>query len=130
VTNAMKRLGMEEGVPIESRWSRAPSTKAQKKVEGLPLRDGASRCSSTTRVMDQQRKTIYGVRQEVLADQELREKVRGDDRETSCAAWRRPCRATREVRALVPALLRVELGRGAARTATGEERDPSGALAR
>ena len=74
VTNAMKSLGMEEGVPIESPMVGRAIAKAQKKVEDYHFEVRKS-LLEYDEVMDQQRKTIYGVRQEVLADKELREKV-------------------------------------------------------
>jgi preprotein translocase subunit SecA len=74
VTNAMKRLGMEEGVPIESPMVTRAIAKAQKKVEDYHFEIRKS-LLEYDEVMDQQRKTVYGVRQEVLADKELREKV-------------------------------------------------------
>ncbi len=74
VTNAMKSLGMEEGVPIESPMVSRAIAKAQKKVEDYHFEVRKS-LLEYDEVMDQQRKTIYGVRQEVLADKELREKV-------------------------------------------------------
>jgi len=74
VTNAMKSLGMEEGVPIESQMVGRAIAKAQKKVEDYHFEVRKS-LLEYDEVMDQQRKTIYGVRQEVLADKELREKV-------------------------------------------------------
>jgi len=74
VTNAMKRLGMEEGVPIESPMVTRAIAKAQKKVEDYHFEVRKS-LLEYDEVMDQQRKTVYGVRQEVLADKELREKV-------------------------------------------------------
>jgi len=74
VTNAMKRLGMEEGVPIESPMVGRAIAKAQKKVEDYHFEIRKS-LLEYDEVMDQQRKTIYKVRQEVLGDHELREKV-------------------------------------------------------
>src|SRR5262245_6397613 len=74
VTNAMKRLGMEEGVPIESPMVTRAIAKAQKKVEDYHFEIRKS-LLEYDEVMDQQRKTIYGQRQEILADKELREKV-------------------------------------------------------
>jgi preprotein translocase subunit SecA len=74
VTNAMKRLGMEEGVPIESAMVGRAIAKAQKKVEDYHF-EIRKNLIEYDEVMDQQRKTVYGVRQEVLEDKELREKV-------------------------------------------------------
>ncbi|HED65850.1 MAG TPA: preprotein translocase subunit SecA [Planctomycetes bacterium] len=74
VTNAMKRLGMEEGVPIESPMVTRAIEKAQKKVEDYHFEIRKS-LLEYDEVMDAQRKTIYKVRQEVLEGVELREKV-------------------------------------------------------
>ena len=74
VKNFMQRLGMEEGVPIESRMVTRAIEKAQKKVEDYNFEVRKS-LLEYDEVMDQQRKTIYGVRQEVLEQQGLREKV-------------------------------------------------------
>jgi len=74
VTNAMKSLGMEEDVPIESAMVGRAIAKAQKKVEDYHFEMRKS-LLEYDEVMDSQRKTIYGVRQEVLANKELREKV-------------------------------------------------------
>jgi len=74
VTNAMKRLGMEEGVPIESPMVTRAIAKAQKKVEDYHF-EARKSLLEYDEVMDQQRKTVYKVRREVLEDSELREKV-------------------------------------------------------
>ena len=74
VTNAMKRLGMEEGVPIESGMVMRAIEKAQKKVEDYHF-EIRKNLLEYDEVMDSQRKTIYQVRQEVLESVELREKT-------------------------------------------------------
>jgi preprotein translocase subunit SecA len=74
VTNAMERLGMSEGVPIESGMVTRAIEKAQKKVEDYHFEIRKS-LLEYDEVMDKQRKTIYGVRQEVLEGVELKEKV-------------------------------------------------------
>ncbi|MSR61482.1 MAG: preprotein translocase subunit SecA [Planctomycetes bacterium] len=73
VTNAMKRLGMEEGVPIESPMVTRAIAKAQKKVEDYHF-EVRKQLLEYDEVMDQQRKTIYSIRQDVLADIGLRER--------------------------------------------------------
>jgi preprotein translocase subunit SecA len=128
VTNAMKSLGMEEGVPIESPMVSRAIAKAQKKVEDYHFEMRKS-LLEYDEVMDSQRKTIYGVRQEVLADKELREKVvamvtnvvqrmagtfRGDA--AKFAHW-------------FQRFFGVELMQSAALAATGEEPDTKDALA-
>jgi preprotein translocase subunit SecA len=74
VNNAMGKLGMDEGTPIESRMVSRAIQRAQKKVEDYNFEIRKS-LLEYDEVMDQQRKTIYGVRQEVLAGVELREKA-------------------------------------------------------
>jgi preprotein translocase subunit SecA len=74
VTNAMEKLGMKEGVPIESPMVTRAIEKAQKKVEDYYFEIRKS-LLEYDEVMDQQRKTIYGVRQEVLQNEGLKEKV-------------------------------------------------------
>jgi preprotein translocase subunit SecA len=74
VTNAMERLGMSEGVPIESPMVGRAIQKAQKKVEDYYFEIRKS-LLEYDEVMDEQRKTVYGVRQDVLEGKELREKL-------------------------------------------------------
>ena len=74
VTNAMERLGMKEGVPIESPMVTRAIERAQKKVEDYHFEIRKS-LLEYDEVMDEQRKTIYGVRQEVLESKGLKEKV-------------------------------------------------------
>jgi preprotein translocase subunit SecA len=74
VTNAMERLGMAEGVPIESGMVSRAIARAQKKVEDRNF-EVRKNLLEYDEVMDQQRKTIYGVRQEVLESIGLKEKV-------------------------------------------------------
>ncbi|MEX1024167.1 MAG: preprotein translocase subunit SecA [Planctomycetota bacterium] len=75
VTNAMEKLGMSEGVPIESPMVGRAIEKAQKKVEDYHF-EMRKQLLEYDEVMDEQRKSIYSVRQEVLEDKGLREKVR------------------------------------------------------
>ncbi len=65
VTNAMKRLGMGEDVPIESGMVTRAIERAQKKVEERNFEIRKS-LLEYDEVMNQQRKVIYGVRQDVL----------------------------------------------------------------
>jgi preprotein translocase subunit SecA len=74
VTNAMEKLGMSEGVPIESPMVSRAIQKAQKKVEDYYFEMRKS-LLEYDEVMDEQRKTVYRVRQEVMEGKELREKV-------------------------------------------------------
>ncbi len=74
VTNAMERLGMKEGIPIESRMVTRAIERAQRKVEDYNFEIRRSLLEYDD-VMDQQRKTIYTVRQDVLEMRDLRPKV-------------------------------------------------------
>ncbi len=74
VTNAMEKLGMSEGVPIESPMVTRAIEKAQRKVEDYYF-EMRKQLLEYDEVMDEQRKTVYSVRQEVLEGTELREKV-------------------------------------------------------
>jgi preprotein translocase subunit SecA len=75
VTNAMQRLGMTEGVPIESPMVTRAVEKAQKKVEDYYF-EIRKNLLEYDEVMDEQRKTVYRVRQEVLRGEGLADKVR------------------------------------------------------
>ena len=75
VTNAMERLGMTEGQRIESPMVTRAIARAQKKVEDRNFEIRKS-LLEYDEVMDSQRKTIYGTRQEVLEGVDLREKFR------------------------------------------------------
>ncbi|MFT7540771.1 MAG: preprotein translocase subunit SecA [Gammaproteobacteria bacterium] len=74
VTNAMEKLGMKEGVPIESPMVARAIEKAQRKVEDYYF-EMRKNLLEYDEVMDEQRKTIYSVRQESLEGVEVREKV-------------------------------------------------------
>jgi preprotein translocase subunit SecA len=76
VKNAMERLGMSEGQQIESGMVTRAIERAQKKVEEYNFEIRKS-LLEYDEVMDSQRKTIYSMRQEVLAGKELRPKIEG-----------------------------------------------------
>ena len=65
ITGLMERLGMEEDVPIEHRMVNAPIENAQKKVEGHNF-DIRKNLLEYDDVMNQQRKTIYALRRQIL----------------------------------------------------------------
>ncbi|ACY17725.1 preprotein translocase subunit SecA [Haliangium ochraceum] len=65
VTRWMERLGMEEDVPIESGMVTRAIEKAQKQVEGRNF-DMRKNLLEYDDVMNQQRKTIYGLRRQIL----------------------------------------------------------------
>ncbi len=74
VTNAMEKLGMSEGQEIESGMVSRAIARAQKKVEDRNFEVRKS-LLEYDEVMNQQRKTIYGVRQDVLETKGLKEKI-------------------------------------------------------
>jgi preprotein translocase subunit SecA len=74
VTRAMEKLGMTEGQEIESGMVTRAIAKAQKKVEDRNF-EIRKNLLEYDEVMDQQRKEVYGTRQDVLENVELKEKV-------------------------------------------------------
>ncbi|MEZ6004480.1 MAG: preprotein translocase subunit SecA [Planctomycetota bacterium] len=72
--NMMERLGMTEGQAIESKMVSNAIARAQRKVEDRNF-EIRKNLLEYDEVMDSQRKTIYGVRQEVLEGVGLKEKV-------------------------------------------------------
>jgi preprotein translocase subunit SecA len=65
ITGLMERLGMEEDVPIEHPWINKSIEGAQKKVEGHNF-DIRKNLLEYDDVMNQQRKTIYSLRRQIL----------------------------------------------------------------
>jgi preprotein translocase subunit SecA len=65
MTGLMERLGLEEDVPIESPMVTRSIEGAQKKVEGRNF-DQRKNVLEYDDVMNQQRKTIYGLRRQIL----------------------------------------------------------------
>ena len=70
----MERLGMEEGVPIEHKWVTRSISNAQKRVEGqnFEIRKNLLEYDD---VMNLQRKSIYSLRRQVLAGENMREQI-------------------------------------------------------
>jgi preprotein translocase subunit SecA len=96
VSSIMQRLGMEEGVPIESRLVSKRIEAAQKHVEAqnFTIRKHLLEYDD---VMNQQRKTIYGLRRKFLEEPEqkeyllnLSEDVIADLVEKHCSASQEP----------------------------------------
>ncbi|RMH35935.1 MAG: preprotein translocase subunit SecA [Deltaproteobacteria bacterium] len=65
MTGLMERLGMEEDTPIEHKWVTKAIENAQKKVEGQHF-DTRKNLLEYDDVMNQQRKTIYTLRTQIL----------------------------------------------------------------
>ncbi|MBI4816172.1 MAG: preprotein translocase subunit SecA [Deltaproteobacteria bacterium] len=70
----MDRMGMEDGVPIESRMVSRSIEGAQKRVEGHNF-DIRKNLIEYDDVMNQQRKAIYGLRRKVLGVEDMTEEV-------------------------------------------------------
>ncbi len=65
LSGLMKRLGMEEGVPIEHRWVTNSIERAQSQVEGRNF-DTRKHLLQYDDVMNKQREEIYSLRKEIL----------------------------------------------------------------
>lgn len=74
IASIMDRLGMEEGTPIENRMVTKAIENAQKKVEAHNF-DIRKHLLEYDDVMNKQRMEIYSYRKEVLAGENLKEKV-------------------------------------------------------
>jgi preprotein translocase subunit SecA len=70
----MKRLGMEEGVPIEHRWVTKSIVRAQGQVEGRNF-DTRKHLLEYDDVMNKQREEIYRLRKEILTGKLSRDYV-------------------------------------------------------
>jgi preprotein translocase subunit SecA len=75
VTNFMEKLGMKEGVPIESGMVSRAIQRAQKKVEEYYF-EIRKNLIEYDEVMDEQRKRIYSARQDVLQNIGIEERVK------------------------------------------------------
>ncbi|MGB5038881.1 MAG: preprotein translocase subunit SecA [Blastocatellia bacterium] len=76
VRSLMKSLGMDEGVPIESKMVSRRVEGAQKSVEGRNF-DQRKRTVEYDDVMNKQRETIYTMRRQLLEGSDQREKILG-----------------------------------------------------
>ncbi|MFI5180335.1 MAG: preprotein translocase subunit SecA [Thermoanaerobaculia bacterium] len=65
LSGLMKRLGMEEGIPIEHRWVTNSIERAQSQVEGRNF-DTRKHLLQYDDVMNKQREEIYALRKEIL----------------------------------------------------------------
>ena len=74
LSGLMKRLGMEEGVPIEHRWVTKSIVRAQGQVEGRNF-DTRKHLLEYDDVMNKQREEIYRLRKEILTGKLSREYV-------------------------------------------------------
>ena len=74
LSGLMKRLGMEEGVPIEHRWVTKSIERAQRQVEGRNF-DTRKHLLEYDDVMNKQREEIYRLRKEILTGKLARDYV-------------------------------------------------------
>jgi preprotein translocase subunit SecA len=74
--NIMRRLGMEEGVPIEHRMVSRSIERAQKQVEGRNF-ETRKHLLEYDDVMNRQREEIYGMRREILRGEQGRDHILG-----------------------------------------------------
>ncbi|HUX11044.1 MAG TPA: SEC-C metal-binding domain-containing protein, partial [Terriglobia bacterium] len=75
ISKIMHRLGMEEGVPIESKLISKRIEAAQKAVEGQNF-ESRKHLLEYDDVMNKQRETIYGLRKQLLQGDDQREYLR------------------------------------------------------
>ncbi len=75
ISNIMHRLGMEEGIPIESRLITKRIEAAQKAVEGQNF-ESRKHLLEYDDVMNRQREAIYGLRRQLLEGADQREYMR------------------------------------------------------
>src|SRR5687767_10664454 len=73
----MQRLGMEEGVAIESKMVSKRIAAAQKSVEGRNF-ESRKHLLEYDDVMNKQRETIYGLRRQLMEEPDQREYLMGD----------------------------------------------------
>src|SRR5262249_21229214 len=76
ISGIMQRLGMEEGVPIESRFVSKQIENAQKRVEGQNF-GYRKHVLEYDDVMNKQREAIYGLRKQLLEGDDQKEYLMG-----------------------------------------------------
>jgi len=76
ISGIMQRLGMEEGVPIESRFVSKQIENAQKRVEGQNF-GYRKHVLEYDDVMNKQREAIYGLRRQLLEGEDQKEYLMG-----------------------------------------------------
>ena len=74
ISNIMQKLGMEEGVPIESKMVSKQIESAQKRVEGQNF-SARKHVLEYDDVMNKQREAIYGLRKQLLEESDQQEYV-------------------------------------------------------
>ncbi|HSU87826.1 MAG TPA: preprotein translocase subunit SecA, partial [Terriglobia bacterium] len=76
ISGIMQRLGMEEGVPIESRFVSKQIENAQKRVEGQNF-SYRKHVLEYDDVMNKQREAVYGLRRQLLENEDQKEYLMG-----------------------------------------------------
>jgi preprotein translocase subunit SecA len=76
ISGIMQRLGMEEGIPIESRFVSKQIESAQKRVEGQNF-GYRKHVLEYDDVMNKQREAIYGLRRQLLEGEDQKEYLMG-----------------------------------------------------
>ena len=76
ISGIMQRLGMEEGVPIESKFVSKQIENAQKRVEGQNF-SYRKHVLEYDDVMNKQREAVYGLRKQLLEGQDQKEYLMG-----------------------------------------------------
>ena len=76
ISGIMQRLGMEEGVPIESRFVSKQIENAQKRVEGQNF-GYRKHVLEYDDVMNKQRQAVYGLRRQLLEGEDQKEYLMG-----------------------------------------------------
>jgi preprotein translocase subunit SecA len=91
ISGIMQRLGMEEGVPIESRFVSKQIENAQKRVEGQNF-GYRKHVLEYDDVMNKQREAVYGLRKQLLEGEDQKEYLMGiaDDIMTDLVAQHAP----------------------------------------
>ncbi len=80
----MQRLGMEEGVAIESKMVSKRIESAQKSVEGRNF-ESRKHLLEYDDVMNKQRETIYGLRRQLMEEPDQRDYLMGDPPQSGVA---------------------------------------------
>src|SRR5436189_6441661 len=78
ISGIMQRLGMEEGVPIESRFVSKQIENAQKRVEGQNF-SYRKHVLEYDDVMNKHREAVYGLRKLLLEGEDQEEHLKGID---------------------------------------------------
>src|SRR5437868_15138909 len=76
ISGIMQKLGMEEGVPIESRFVSKQIENAQKRVEGQNF-GYRKHVLEYDDVMNKQREAVYGLRRQLLEGEDQKEYLMG-----------------------------------------------------